>query len=259
MALDAETTEAVPPAARLVRDFVNTIEWQVDAEEWRTPPDLAAWLSRHTTPARREITESDLLLARRIREGLREVLLTHAGHDAMPGAVADLNDALTHVPLRMTFDGAGRSGLSGVADAEAPLTPIVLAIAAARADGSWIRVKACSRDSCRWAYWDDSRNRSGRWCSMAGCGNFIKMRRRNAPAASVGDAIPLAEAAARPPRLVDVAARAGVSIKTVSNVVTGAANVSAETRMRVEAVIDELGYLPNLAARALRTGRTDLS
>lgn len=248
----------MPAAARLVRDFVNTVEWQVDADEWATPSDLAAWLSRRAAPAPLEVTDGDLERARRIREGLREVFLTHAGHEALPGPLADLNEALSGVPLQMRFDAEGNADVSA-ADPATPLTPIVLAIAAARADGSWRRVKACSRDSCRWAYWDDSRNRSGRWCSMAGCGNYIKMRRRNALAASAGDAIPLADVAPRVPRMVDVAARAGVSIKTVSNVVTGAAHVSTQTRMRVEAVIDEVGYRPNLAARALRTGRSDLS
>jgi DNA-binding LacI/PurR family transcriptional regulator len=56
--------------------------------------------------------------------------------------------------------------------------------------------------------------------------------------------------------LKDVAARAGVSIKTVSNVVNGYAPVSPETRARVERAVDELGYRPNRSARHLRTGRS---
>ena len=57
-------------------------------------------------------------------------------------------------------------------------------------------------------------------------------------------------------RLRDVADRAGVSVKTVSNVVNGYVHVAPETRSRVQAVLDEMGYRPNLAARHLRTGRT---
>lgn len=56
--------------------------------------------------------------------------------------------------------------------------------------------------------------------------------------------------------LRDVAARAGVSIKTASNVVNGYPFVRPETRDRVNAAVDELGYQPNLAARNLRAGRT---
>jgi DNA-binding LacI/PurR family transcriptional regulator len=57
--------------------------------------------------------------------------------------------------------------------------------------------------------------------------------------------------------LRDVAARAGVSVRTVSNVANGFEHVAPETRRRVQAAIDELGYRPNTAARQLRRGRTE--
>ncbi len=62
----------------------------------------------------------------------------------------------------------------------------------------------------------------------------------------------------RSPGLRDVAARAGVSVKTVSNVVNGYAHVSPAMRTRVQAAIDELDYRPNVSARHLRQGRTGL-
>lgn len=54
----------------------------------------------------------------------------------------------------------------------------------------------------------------------------------------------------------DVAARAGVSPKTVSNVVNGLIPVSERTRFRVEQALAELDYIPNLSARGLRNGRS---
>ncbi|WNB84570.1 LacI family DNA-binding transcriptional regulator [Cellulomonas sp. ATA003] len=57
-------------------------------------------------------------------------------------------------------------------------------------------------------------------------------------------------------RMVDVARTAGVSTMTVSNVINGRPGVAADTRMRVLAAIDELGYQVNATARSLRTGRT---
>lgn len=57
-------------------------------------------------------------------------------------------------------------------------------------------------------------------------------------------------------RLKDVAERAGVSIRTVSNVVNDHPYVRDEVRSRVQSAIDELGYRPNLVARQLRRGRT---
>ncbi|MFC7787368.1 LacI family DNA-binding transcriptional regulator [Microbacterium sp. MAHUQ-60] len=53
-----------------------------------------------------------------------------------------------------------------------------------------------------------------------------------------------------------VAAKAGVSGQTVSRVANGSPRVDPGTRRRVEQVMAELGYRPNRAARALRTGRT---
>ncbi|MFB9238018.1 LacI family DNA-binding transcriptional regulator [Plantactinospora siamensis] len=59
------------------------------------------------------------------------------------------------------------------------------------------------------------------------------------------------------PTLDAVAARAGVGRGTVSRVVNGSPQVSPEARAAVQAAIDELGYVPNRAARALVTQRTD--
>jgi DNA-binding LacI/PurR family transcriptional regulator len=57
--------------------------------------------------------------------------------------------------------------------------------------------------------------------------------------------------------LDEVAARAGVGRGTVSRVVNGSPQVSAEAKAAVLQAIDELGYVPNRAARALVTQRTD--
>jgi LacI family transcriptional regulator len=54
----------------------------------------------------------------------------------------------------------------------------------------------------------------------------------------------------------DVAKRAGVSAMTVSRVVNGTGYTSTKTRARVEAAIEELGYVPNALARQLRSKRT---
>lgn len=54
----------------------------------------------------------------------------------------------------------------------------------------------------------------------------------------------------------DVAALAGVSDRTVSRVVNGEPNISAKTKARVEGAISELNYIPNLAARMVRTNRS---
>ncbi|HVX46801.1 MAG TPA: LacI family DNA-binding transcriptional regulator [Mycobacteriales bacterium] len=58
--------------------------------------------------------------------------------------------------------------------------------------------------------------------------------------------------------LRDVAARAGVSVKTVSNVVNGYVHVRPETRDRVQRALSDLNYRPNLSARNLRGSRSGI-
>ena len=62
----------------------------------------------------------------------------------------------------------------------------------------------------------------------------------------------------RPARLKDVAELAGVSLKTVTNVVHERRHVKAETRARVKAAIAELGYTPSLVGRQLQSGRSNI-
>ena len=60
----------------------------------------------------------------------------------------------------------------------------------------------------------------------------------------------------RRPTIKDVAREAGVSTVTVSRVVNDSPQVQPETRVRVERAMRELGYLPNLTARSMRTSLT---
>jgi predicted RNA-binding Zn ribbon-like protein len=66
---------------------------------------------------------------------------------------------------------------------------VVLAVAAAQAAGTWARLKACHH--CSWLFYDSSKNRSGRWCSMTACGGRQKMRAyRRRRASALSDAEP---------------------------------------------------------------------
>jgi DNA-binding LacI/PurR family transcriptional regulator len=68
--------------------------------------------------------------------------------------------------------------------------------------------------------------------------------------------VPLVSAPALPARLKDVAVLAGVSVKTVSNVVNDYPYVRPTTRAKVQEAIAALGYRPNVTARNLRSGRS---
>ncbi len=185
----AEEDDAIPSDVRIVRDFVNTVEFQIDDERLRTPDDLGEWLTArglldHGAP----VTLDHLALATTLREGLRGVLQRHAGHEPDAAAMRRFDDALGALPVRARFDDDGGFGLVPVNTdpAEAALASLLTAVRSAVDHGTWPRLKVCSRDSCRWAYFDRSRNRSSRWCTTAGCGNIMKMRRAHTSAAEPG-------------------------------------------------------------------------
>ncbi len=171
--------ETVPPAVLLVRDFVNTYEPQVDDEALTTPDRLRDWLAdRRLLTRGTRLRAADLALAVTIREGLRTVLREHAGHHGDPDASAALDRALAEVPVRAAFRGGGLR-LEAVRDRpfDRAMAGLVDAVRQCREEHTWTRLKVCDRDTCRWAYYDASRNQARRWCSMAGCGNHVKMRR----------------------------------------------------------------------------------
>lgn len=60
------------------------------------------------------------------------------------------------------------------------------------------------------------------------------------------------------PTLQDVAQKAGVSTATVSKVLSNTPYFSDATRDKVMQAVAEVGYIPNLAARALTTGKTNI-
>jgi DNA-binding LacI/PurR family transcriptional regulator len=70
------------------------------------------------------------------------------------------------------------------------------------------------------------------------------------------DGEPLVRERARAPVMADVGRLAGVSHQTVSRVINGSPHVRPETKARVMAAMEELGYRPNPVARALVTGRS---
>jgi len=59
-------------------------------------------------------------------------------------------------------------------------------------------------------------------------------------------------------RLKDIAARAGVTVMTVSKVMHDAPDVSAATKARIRALAEEMGYMPNAMARGLRSRKSKL-
>ena len=111
-----------------------------------------------------------------LREAIREALRANTGEIPDPAALDRLNAEIARVRLQPAFDPAGRLvRRAAAAGADGVVAELLSRIADAAADGTWGRLKACRRPECRWAFWDASRDRGGRWCTMAVCGNRAKV------------------------------------------------------------------------------------
>jgi predicted RNA-binding Zn ribbon-like protein len=124
------------------------------------------------------VTELDLKNAIALREAIRGAIGANTGGSVYPVDLATLNEAAARSRLRPRFGPDGRGRLEpdqpGVVGA---MGRIVAAVYSAMADPEWSRLKLCSSATCRWAFYDRSRNHSSRWCTMASCGNREKARR----------------------------------------------------------------------------------
>jgi len=166
-----------PGPLRLVQLFVNTVDLEDGPEQLADPAALRAWLaSAGLLDEGAPVGATDHRRALELREAIRELAAGHAGHDHDPGAAAVVDAAARRAGLHPVLAETTRlEPTAGGVDAA--LGRIVAAIHAAVAEGTWLRLKACDRHACRWAFYDRSKNRSGQWCSMAGCGSREKNRR----------------------------------------------------------------------------------
>jgi len=122
--------------------------------------------------------KDDLASPAALREAIRGLALANNGGQAYPVDLATLNRAATECGLRPRFGPGGSARLEPEAGGlERSLGRLVAAVHEAMATRTWPRLKACGRHSCRWAFYDSSRNQSRTWCSMATCGNRTKAQR----------------------------------------------------------------------------------
>ncbi|HEX3974690.1 MAG TPA: CGNR zinc finger domain-containing protein [Solirubrobacteraceae bacterium] len=169
-----------PHNLQLVIDFVNTLDVETGEDRTDTPAQLAQWLGEQGLRGGDEpgLGEAELAQAIGLRESLRTVLVSHNQRDpADDKDTHHLGEVAERGLLSVCFGPGGEieiapraGGYPGV------LAQLLVPVTHAGMDGSWARVKACAADDCQWAFYDSSRNRSGRWCDMAVCGNREKVR-----------------------------------------------------------------------------------
>ena len=168
-----------PPELAPVQDFVNAHFDEEPQVRERLPEPMAAWFTRHgLVPRNARMTPADQKHVLQFRRAVRELLEANDhGERPEPHAVAVLNRLAREAALRVEFDAAGGADLRPTASGvERPLGALLAMIFRSMLDGTWRRLKICRADTCRWAYYDRSKNGSGAWCSMLDCGNRAKAR-----------------------------------------------------------------------------------
>jgi predicted RNA-binding Zn ribbon-like protein len=167
--------EPAPGALALVQDLVNTVDREHGPDLLEDAAGFTEWLA-HRGLGDSAVSDADLEHARELREALRGLLLANNGAPEPPDARVVLEAAAQRARLvaRLPATGAALTPLAPGVDGA--LGQVVAAALVAMWDGTWARLKACSRDVCHWAFYDRSPNASATWCSMSICGSRTKAR-----------------------------------------------------------------------------------
>ena len=171
-----------PGSLALVQAYINSffdLESEWGADLFATPDGLANWFAdRELLPAGTTLRARDRTRAIAVREGLRG--LAAGNNDASPdvaaASLADVNRAAAGARVEVLLE-ADRPRFAATGTGLDRALGVVLAITGtAMLDGTWQRLKTCPGHHCGWAFYDHSRNQTGRWCSMAVCGGREKAR-----------------------------------------------------------------------------------
>jgi len=169
-----------PGPLALVQSFVNSVNVEFGPDQFDTTDGFARWLDRNGLVGPQvTVDELDMRDAIALREALRALLRENTGGPPDAAARRTVEHVARDCPLVVGFDtGDGPPALRPApSDVRGALGVILSRVVGAVADGSWQRLKACSEHRCEWAFYDRSRNRSSRWCSMSVCGTRAKMSR----------------------------------------------------------------------------------
>ena len=175
----ATQSKEAPGDLAVVRAFVNTRDIDAGLEELTTPEAVVAWLADHGLLHKRVVARpGDARRAALFREALRDLLLSNNDDRPVPrDAARTLDDVAARARLRLRMDAGGSARLEAEGTTvDAALGRLLVIVYRAMENDSWLRLKACRDDTCQWAFYDHSKNRSGHWCSMEACGSRHKAR-----------------------------------------------------------------------------------
>jgi predicted RNA-binding Zn ribbon-like protein len=173
-------TKPAPGDLLLLQAFVNTFEADTGIDLLTESASANRWLRDSGLVATgTDLDDSSLLRLCEVREAFRALLEHNAGlEEPSPAYFALLNERVkgSAIGLRVDVDDQRTVQVepAGTDPVGIAIARLLLIIRDAQREGTWERLKACSRRQCRWAYYDRSHSLRGRWCDMATCGNRVK-------------------------------------------------------------------------------------
>jgi len=159
--------QPAPAHLRPLQDLLNTVNLE-SGEDALSAEGFGAWASARGVE---DADEADRVRLQGLREDLRAWVADHA--ETVPDPVAD---AVAAADLRVGVVD-GRLGTTSPTAFGRLVAATVEGIAVAQRDDDWRRLKVCDRGTCRWAFYDHSRNNASRWCASSICGAREKSMR----------------------------------------------------------------------------------
>jgi predicted RNA-binding Zn ribbon-like protein len=171
------SSEHAPGALDLIRHFENTADLPDGPDRLDGLEHASQWCLSHGLPP---VTNSaSLERLRNFREALRHVLFANNHEADSRTAWEGLRLFVSSARLDLTIDPERGLGLKPSREgSESAIASLLAVVYEALVDGTWSRLRACRKPSCRFAYYDHTKNGSRAWCSMASCGNQAKAQRR---------------------------------------------------------------------------------
>ena len=175
---ESTPSKTAPQPLHLVQRFVNSVDLESGEDELSSPEALRDWFAeRGLMDAGDTVSAADLKRAVDVREGLRAVLLQNNGLPRDESRIERLDRVVGRAGVRVRFvPGRDPELVPDATGVDGAIARLMAIVAAAVEHGRWERLKACPREECEWAFYDKSKNRSGRWCTMESCGNIEKAK-----------------------------------------------------------------------------------
>lgn len=174
----------------LWEDFINSYwrDWRTgdrskDRDKLEEAEWLAEWLRQHSlqasVPPEQAVLEQLKYLRGLLWEEIQKLV---QGTGPNQSLLVQLNGYMDKGPSvrQVVWNAEGKAEISLIplrADWEQVMAEIAASFAEALLEKEISRFRICENPDCLWVYYDDTRNRSKRFCDDKLCGNLIKVRR----------------------------------------------------------------------------------